>query len=40
MKVLLLADEEVKQLWDYYRPGMLREYNLIISCGDLNRKYL
>ena len=40
MKLLLLADEEVKQLWDFYRPGMLRDYNLIVSCGDLNRKYL
>jgi predicted phosphodiesterase len=40
MKILVLADEEEKKLWDYYKPGMLKDYNLIISCGDLNRRYL
>ncbi len=40
MKLLLLADEEEKSLWDYYKPGALRGYDLIISCGDLSRRYL
>ena len=40
MKILTLADEECKFLWDYYTPGKLREYDLIISCGDLKPEYL
>ena len=40
MKILALADEECPALWDYYVPGRLKEYDLIISCGDLKAKYL
>lgn len=40
MKILLLADEECKYLWDYYQPGRLKDYDLIISCGDLKPEYL
>lgn len=40
MKLLLIADEESPFLWDYYKPGMLDEYDAIISCGDLNPDYL
>ena len=40
MKILTLADEECKALWDYYTPGKLQEYDLIISCGDLKPNYL
>ena len=40
MKILLLADEEVKALWDYYRPGMFDEYDLILAAGDLKGEYL
>lgn len=40
MKILLLADEECKALWDYYRPGMFDEYDLILSAGDLKGEYL
>lgn len=40
MKVLAVADEEVRSLYDFYRPGMLSKYDLIISCGDLHREYL
>ncbi|MEI3063431.1 MAG: hypothetical protein V8S99_01250 [Oscillospiraceae bacterium] len=35
MKLLLLADKESRYLWDFYKPGCLREYNLMLSCGDL-----
>ena len=35
MKLLLLADKESPYLWDYYQPGRLREYDLMLSCGDL-----
>ena len=40
MKILLLSDEESRYLWDYYRPGVLRGYDLIISAGDLKASYL
>ena len=40
MKLLLLADEESRYLWDYYRPGMLKDYDLILSAGDLKAGYL
>ena len=40
MKILALADEECPALYEYYQSGRLAEYDLIISCGDLNPKYL
>ena len=40
MKILTVSDEECPFLWDYYVPGKLDGYDLIISCGDLNAKYL
>ena len=40
MKILTIADEECAALWDYYMPGRLKEYDLIISCGDLKASYL
>lgn len=40
MKILIVSDEECPALWDYYVPGRLKEYDLIISCGDLKADYL
>ena len=40
MKILTISDEECPALWDYYMPGRLDEYDLIISCGDLKSRYL
>ena len=40
MKILAVSDEECPALWDYYVPGRLKEYDLIISCGDLKADYL
>lgn len=40
MKILAIADEEAKQFYDFYRPGCLDSYDLILSCGDLPREYL
>ena len=40
MKILTVSDEECPALWDYYVPGRLKEYDLIISCGDLKAEYL
>ena len=40
MKILALSDEVSKGLYDYYTPGKLQDYDLIISCGDLKPQYL
>ena len=40
MKILAVADEESPALWEYYTPGRLKEYDLILSCGDLKADYL
>lgn len=40
MKILAVADEECSALWDYYTPGKLKEYDLILSAGDLKADYL
>ncbi len=40
MKILSVSDEECPALWDYYQPGRLKEYDLILSCGDLSSQYL
>lgn len=40
MKILLLSDVESPYLWDYYVPGRLAEYDLMLSAGDLKSSYL
>ncbi len=40
MKILVLADEESKYLWDYFDKKKLEGIDLIISCGDLAPQYL
>ncbi|MBE6951756.1 MAG: metallophosphoesterase [Ruminococcaceae bacterium] len=40
MKILALSDEELAIFWDNYVPGRLREYDLILSAGDLKAAYL
>ena len=40
MKILAISDEECPALWDYYTPGRLSGYDLILSCGDLKASYL
>ena len=40
MKILVLADTECRYFWDYYKPGYLRDFDLIVSCGDLKPEYL
>lgn len=40
MKILTISDEECPFLWDYYVPGKLSEYDLILACGDLKASYL
>lgn len=40
MKILAVADVESKYFYDFYEPGRLDEFDLILACGDLNRAYL
>lgn len=40
MKILAIADEEARRFYDFYQPGILDEFDLIIACGDLHRAYL
>lgn len=40
MRILAVADDEAKYLYEFYSPGKLDEFDLILACGDLNREYL
>lgn len=40
MKILAIADEESKSLWDHFDKSKLEGIDLIISCGDLHPDYL
>lgn len=40
MKILVVADEESRSLWDYFSPDKLEGIDMIISCGDLKANYL
>ena len=40
MKILAVADVPSDKYYEYYRSGMLDEYDLILSCGDLRPEYL
>jgi len=40
VKILLVADEESKSLWDYWDKSKIEGTDLIISCGDLKPEYL
>lgn len=40
MRILAVSDVEAKYLYDYYTPGKLDGFDMILSCGDLRREYL
>ena len=40
MKIMVMSDVESQAIWDYYKPGRLKGYDLILSCGDLHPQYL
>ena len=40
MRILAVADEEFKGLWDYFRPEKLLGIDLIVCCGDLDANYV
>ena len=40
MKILAVSDIDAKYYFDYYTPGKLDEFDLILACGDLHREFL
>lgn len=40
MRILAISDEESPYLWDYFEKSKLEGIDLIISCGDLDPRYL
>lgn len=40
MKILAVSDIESRYFYDYYTPGKLKQFDLILSCGDLSPAYL
>lgn len=40
MKILVVSDEESKYIWDFFDKERFRGVELIISCGDLDPRYL
>lgn len=40
MKILFVADEESKAIWDFFKKEDYEDVDLIISCGDLKPEYL
>lgn len=40
MKILTISDEEYPGFYEYYSPGVFDEYDLILACGDLKKRYL
>ncbi len=40
MKILAISDVEEKILWDYFDRELVKDVDLIISCGDLSPHYL
>lgn len=40
MKILTVADEESRYLWDFYDKSKLADIDLILSAGDLKAEYL
>lgn len=40
MKILAISDVTSDKYYEYYRPHMLDDFDLILSCGDLRPEYL
>lgn len=40
MKIMAIADVESKALWEHYNSNRLDDTDLIVSCGDLDPRYL
>ena len=37
---MAVSDVVAKEYYDFYRPGKLADFDLILACGDLKRRYL
>ena len=40
MKILAVSDVESKYFYEFYSPGKLKDFDLILACGDLKVPYL
>ena len=40
MRILAVSDVPSDRYYEYYKPGKLDEFDLILSCGDLRPEYL
>ena len=40
MKILVVSDVKSPYYFDCYTPGRLKDFDLILSCGDLPKEYL
>lgn len=40
MKILAVSDVPARAYYDFYTPGMLDDFGLILACGDLRSSYL
>ncbi|MCD8217732.1 MAG: metallophosphoesterase family protein [Clostridiales bacterium] len=40
MKIVAIADAESSALWNHYNENKLTDVDLIVSCGDLDPRYL
>lgn len=40
MKILVVSDVKSPFYFDCYTPGRLKDFDLILSCGDLSKEYL
>ena len=40
MNILAVSDVPSPRYYDYYQPGSLDRFGLILACGDLKREYL
>jgi len=40
VKILVLADEEERSLWDFFSKEKIKDVDLILSAGDLKAEYL
>ena len=40
MKILAVSDVAAQYYYDFYAPGNLDEFDLILACGDLRAEYL
>lgn len=40
MRIMAVSDTESKALWDHYNANRITDTDLILSCGDLDARYL